>query len=147
MARIVSGSITCEPRLHIGLLQLPELDAVIHPLDALAQRSLRAGRLGLLEEMRDVVARFGGEEFLILLPGTRGPGALIVAEQIRTAFSKVHIRHIQGEEETESISISIGVAVPAPAEPIQRVIERADQALYQAKNDGRNRVCVSPGST
>jgi len=92
---------------------------------------------------RDVVARFGGEEFLILLPDTPGHGALALAEQIRTAFSKVRIRRTGSKESIDQITISIGVAVPAPAESLEQAIERADQALYQAKSDGRNCVRVA----
>jgi diguanylate cyclase len=89
---------------------------------------------------RDVVARFGGEEFLILLPDTPSQGALALAEQIRAAFGKVRIRRHGQEVNGEQVTISLGVAVPGPAETLEQAIERADQALYQAKSDGRN--CV-----
>jgi diguanylate cyclase len=92
---------------------------------------------------RDVVARFGGEEFLILLPDTPAKGALALAEQIRLSFRKVRIRRTGREEAIEPVTISIGVAVPAPAEAMESVIERADKALYQAKSDGRNCVRVA----
>jgi diguanylate cyclase len=89
---------------------------------------------------RDIVARFGGEEFLILLPDTAQDGALALAEQMRSAMGKVRIRRTGREELIEPVTVSIGVALPAPSESMDNVIERADQALYQAKNDGRN--CV-----
>jgi diguanylate cyclase len=89
---------------------------------------------------RDVVARFGGEEFLILLADTATIGAIALAEKIRKAFGEVRIRRTGREETIEPVTISIGVAVPAAAESIEQVIERADKALYQAKNEGRN--CV-----
>jgi diguanylate cyclase len=95
---------------------------------------------------RDVVGRFGGEEFLILLPDTPVKGALALAEQIRGAFSKVRIRRTGREETIEPVTISIGVAVPAPGEAMEQVVERADKALYQAKSDGRNCVRLAPAA-
>ena len=89
---------------------------------------------------RDVAARFGGEEFLVLLPSTPGNGALALAEQIRVAFSRVRIRRTGSGQTGDQVTISIGVAVPTVGETLEQVIERADQALYQAKHAGRN--CV-----
>jgi diguanylate cyclase len=89
---------------------------------------------------RDIVARFGGEEFVVLLPDTPGHGALALAEQIRTAFGKLRIRRQGSDELIAQVSISIGVATPLPGESAEQAIDRADQALYQAKNEGRN--CV-----
>ncbi len=89
---------------------------------------------------RDIVARFGGEEFVVLLPETPGRGALALAEQIRTAFGKLRIRRQAGDEMIAQVSISIGVATPLADENVERAIDRADQALYRAKNEGRN--CV-----
>jgi diguanylate cyclase len=87
---------------------------------------------------RDVASRFGGEEFLILLPDTSGAGAMAVAEQIRTTFSKARIRRSGSEEAMGQVTISIGIAVPSLDEPLDQVIARADTALYQAKREGRN---------
>lgn len=89
---------------------------------------------------RDLAVRFGGEEFVVLLPQTGRTGAVAVAEQIRVAFSRVRIRRTGGEVTAEPVTVSIGIAVPRPGEPISAAIERADQALYQAKKGGRN--CV-----
>lgn len=89
---------------------------------------------------RDVVARFGGEEFVVLLPDTPGQGALALAEQIRAAFGKLRIRRQGSDEMIAQITISIGVATPLPGESVEQAIDRADKALYRAKNAGRN--CV-----
>ena len=92
---------------------------------------------------RDVVARFGGEEFVVLLPETPGHGALALAEQIRTAFGKLRIRRQGSDEMIAQITISIGVATPFPGESVEQAIDRADKALYRAKNEGRNCVRIA----
>jgi diguanylate cyclase len=95
---------------------------------------------------RDIVARFGGEEFVMLLPDTPAQGAMAVAEQIRLAFSKARIRRNGSEQVLNHVTISIGAAMPGPGETLEQVIDRADKALYQAKNEGRNCVRMStPG--
>lgn len=87
--------------------------------------------------IEDAIARWGGEEFLILLRATGSEDALTVAEKIRQKISE---KGFTTTATTLPITISLGVAVfnndPEPAE----VIKRADQALYQAKENGRNRV-------
>jgi diguanylate cyclase len=92
---------------------------------------------------RDIVARFGGEEFIILLPSTPESGAFALAEQLRATFAKGRIRRANSDEFIDKVTISIGVAVPAPGETIEQAIERADKALYQAKQEGRNCVRVA----
>ena len=92
---------------------------------------------------RDIVARFGGEEFIILLPNTPKVGAQAVAEQLRSTFAKSRIRRINSDQYIDHITISIGVALPAAGETIDQAIERADKALYRAKQEGRNCVRVA----
>ena len=92
---------------------------------------------------RDIVARWGGEEFVVLLPDTHGDGAFALAEQIRIAFSKLQVRRGPKQEANEPITISIGVALIAPREELEQAIGRADVALYRAKESGRNCVRVA----
>jgi diguanylate cyclase (GGDEF)-like protein len=90
----------------------------------------------------DRVARYGGEEFCILLPHTVHDGALQAAERLRAAINQVDI---PWNDEHIAVSISTGLACAAePGESLQSLLRRADEALYQAKSDGRNRVVMAP---
>ncbi|MCX5824788.1 MAG: diguanylate cyclase [Deltaproteobacteria bacterium] len=89
----------------------------------------------------DVAARYGGEEFVVLLPGTPLPGALAVAESIRSGIEALAIPHASSSA-APVVTISLGVAsvVPAPDGAAAEILSAADQALYRAKGEGRNRV-------
>lgn len=86
----------------------------------------------------DVVARFGGEEFVLILPKTDLQGATSVAENVRNNISKHTLRH--GKKLIGKITVSIGAAQAQHDETADDLIDRADQALYQAKRNGRNQV-------
>ena len=90
----------------------------------------------------DLLARYGGEEFIIILPATPQRQAMIVAERLRAAVER--IRFISGGRRIP-LSVSIGVAgwIPAPGETPARLIQAADDALYRAKANGRNRIMAS----
>ncbi|USX17426.1 diguanylate cyclase [Oxalobacteraceae bacterium OTU3CAMAD1] len=105
-----------------------------------------------LKRPADLAARYGGEEFVIILPETPLTGALIVAESCRRHLEHLAIENPQATTELSSVTMSIGVAsvIPSPQSSIEDLIELADQALYAAKNAGRNRVMSAddlPGST
>ena len=93
-----------------------------------------------LTRKSDVVFRLGGEEFLILLPETGMEGARSLAETLRIEVEKVLIRLEDGTE--LRFTISIGVSqVEAGEQNFDASMTRADTALYEAKESGRNRVC------
>jgi|GEM_PF-3199197 len=92
----------------------------------------------------DLVARYGGEEFVCVLPDTDAKGAKLIAENLRSAIAIAAIAH-ETSEVADFVTMSFGVATVQPRNdkaPLE-LIETADQALYQAKADGRNRVVVS----
>lgn len=90
---------------------------------------------------RDVVARFGGEEFAVLLPNTNLNGALIVAENLRHSISSRELTHRDTKEQYGLITISIGAAqFHKGKDTATSLIKRADEALYRSKKGGRNRV-------
>lgn len=92
----------------------------------------------------DVAARFGGEEFVMLLPETAISGAVVVAERIRVALENKDFVPM-GCHHRVTISIGIG-EYPSSGLEGDEIIKRADEALYQAKSGGRNRVCAAqPG--
>jgi len=89
----------------------------------------------------DVAARFGGEEFVILLPETALNDAVVVAERIRMAVESFNFQPVGCQS---GITISIGISeFPMHGMSTAELVKRADEALYQAKTSGRNRVCMA----
>lgn len=89
---------------------------------------------------RDVPARFGGEEFAILLPLTSLEGACVLAENIRKEISSKNLKVKNSQERIGVVTVSLGVAQAAPEDTPETLVERADRALYRAKVCGRNQV-------
>ena len=88
----------------------------------------------------DLVARYGGEEFAVILPDTDASGAMNVAEKIRRGVESLKIPH-PGSQVCEYVTISLGISaisLPDPNMSIESLINKADMALYQAKEKGRN---------
>lgn len=88
----------------------------------------------------DIAARFGGEEFAVILPQTELPGAETVAEQIRRAVSSGQLKDKASGEAYGKITISVGIAQFFGSDLPNDLIHRADKALYLAKERGRNRI-------
>ncbi len=94
--------------------------------------------LGSVVRESDFVGRYGGEEFIILLPDSGRDAAVGVCERLRTAFAEIRV--LEGDR---SVTASFGVAVfPEDAPDATRLVRNADRALYRAKANGRNRVEV-----
>lgn len=91
---------------------------------------------------RDTAVRFGGEEFVVVLPETRLEEATAIANQIRASVETKKIVKRSSGETLGSITLSLGVAQWAPGEDIADLVNRADACLYAAKRAGRNRVLV-----
>jgi diguanylate cyclase (GGDEF)-like protein len=90
----------------------------------------------------DIPCRFGGEEFVAILPGADADAALRRAEQLRSKIEDIIVRYL--EKNLPRITVSIGVAVfPEAGDNPQAVLKAADEALYRAKEKGRNRVELS----
>lgn len=106
-------------------------DLALSEVGQLLQRSCRAA---------DLLARWGGEEFLLLLPDTRQDEGLQLAERIRLAVSQLSVCH---RGEPVLLTASLGLATLAPGRDLAALVGAADAALYAAKQAGRNRVALA----
>jgi diguanylate cyclase (GGDEF)-like protein len=107
-------------------------DALLKVIGDILRESLRS---------MDYASRYGGDEFLVLLPEVRIDGAVEVAERIREKVTEARLRR---GTESAAVTVSIGVAsFPEHGETPEAIIAGADGALYHAKRKGRNRVVVA----
>jgi diguanylate cyclase (GGDEF)-like protein/PAS domain S-box-containing protein len=97
-----------------------------------------------IKRATDLAARYGGEEFVVILPNTDSDGAFQVAQEIHEAIAQLNIPHVASVVK-EYVTFSIGIATLKPTSDMVslNLIEAADQALYQAKAQGRNRSCIN----
>jgi len=100
---------------------------------------------GTLKRPVDFAARWGGEEFVVLLPGTGADGAVDVAERVRKNVEAAVIPAQDGGETRITVSIGVNAVIPGEGDSVKAFIENADQALYRAKEAGRNRYMLSHG--
>lgn len=107
--------------------------------EALRQTALRIQ--DVLNRPADMAFRYGGEEFVILLPDTEASAAHILARQIWTAMRS---EPIVMKDQTVRLTISIGIAATMPDKDnsYYTLLKRADEKLYEAKNEGRDRICI-----
>lgn len=127
-------------------------DRLGHQAGDACLRALATALTKRVSRPADLVARFGGEEFVVLLPDTPLEGARHVAEMIRLAIHNLGIAHpgspmpvsgglFRGQPHV-TVSIGCTALIPSPGARVQQLIELADQALYEAKRSGRDRVCA-----
>ena len=113
---------------------------------ACGDHCLRSVAATLRAELRpdDVLGRYGGEEFLVLLPGHDAAASRVIAERLRQAMERAEI---EWQGAAIALTISIGMAARRDGDgDAAALLERADKALYAAKREGRNRVCVAPAA-
>ena len=103
-------------------------DEVLREISERCRKTLRSN---------DVLGRYGGEEFVIVFPETNIGEAAVVAERLRAAIAQ---DPIQVGDKTLAATVSIGLAAYAPGQDLDQLFQRADSALYTAKQDGRNLV-------
>jgi diguanylate cyclase (GGDEF)-like protein len=106
-------------------------DRVLKRIIHLARGCLRSG---------DIVARWGGEEFVVLLPATDLNGALLIAEKIRY---RIEVEHFDALATDLRVTVSIGCAEISSNEDLDELVARADSALYEAKHQGRNQTAAA----
>jgi len=123
-------------------------DALGHPEGDRCLQVVAATLGATLRRAVDLVCRYGGEEFVVLLPGTDADGALLLAERLREAVLQRRLPHPGEGAGVVSISLGVAMAWPAPghAGGAEALLADADGALYQAKQLGRNRSVVAPRS-
>jgi diguanylate cyclase (GGDEF)-like protein len=112
-------------------------------------RQVAQGIVQSIKRSEDRVTRYGGEEFAIILPNTNLKGALQIAETIRSHIKSLQLAHISAFPHA-IVTVSIGVAtmIPRDEDTSSQLIDRADRGLYQAKQNGRDRVeCCEPSQT
>ena len=107
-------------------------------------RRIAKAILDALPRSSDMVSRFGGEEFAVILPEMEPTTALEVAETIRTAVTDLQVPHAGNPMGIQTISIGVAVAVPEREDCVVSLLRASDAALYRAKNLGRNRVEGDP---
>ena len=141
-----------ERDLHLATRMRQPLSLMMLDMDNLKQINDKSGHEGgdnslrmLAETLRaelravDTAARFGGDEFAIILPQANTEGALVVAERLRARIEESAIPGV------DSMTASFGLATfPLHASSRDTLVVAADRALYQAKHTGRNRVCLPP---
>ena len=114
-----------------------------HPAGDRCLRTISGLAVESLRRAADTVARIGGEEFAIILPGTPAAGAMESAERLRSAVVREEIAHTGNAQQVVTVSIGCATMFPAQGTDAHDLMAAADAALYAAKKGGRNRVEVA----
>ncbi len=132
-----------ESAFSILMIDIDHFKAVNDRFGHLVGDSLLKGLSKLFEShlrKKDIACRYGGEEFLILLPETEIDGAKAVGEKIKNTLGKKEWKLKETGESMGMVSVSMGIAQYKINEPEKKLIQRADEALFLAKNNGRNEI-------
>jgi diguanylate cyclase (GGDEF)-like protein/PAS domain S-box-containing protein len=117
-----------------------------HVLGDACLRQIAVAAQGVIHRSSDLFARYGGEEFAVVLPNTDRNGAQLVAEQIRRAVEMCGLPHSGNPHGVVTVSIGCATQTLDHDSEVTSLVEAADQAMYQAKSAGRNRVEVAASS-
>jgi len=120
-------------------------DTYGHQQGDVALRAIAKAITSTFKRSSDFAARWGGEEFSLLLPSTDSSGAFEIAEQIRRQIEDMNIPSSDGSISKITVSIGINTLVPIDGSTINEFISGADEVLYKAKRNGRNRICNFKG--
>lgn len=121
-------------------------DGLGHQAGDLCLKKVASVLTAQLKRPADLAARYGGEEFAIVLPDTGMDGALKIAELCRAGLEQLALEHPDPERRIVTMSIGVASAIPNANHSLEQLISQADQALYAAKQRGRNRVMAAAGS-
>lgn len=143
---IKSGESAIAARTHLGMIMV-DVDHFKAYNDMLGHRAgdecLREVARAITANVRhdtDIVTRYGGEEFAVLVPGMPPEGTEALGERIRAAIEALAIPHPRAPGATVTVSVGTSAAIPDGTEALDELMERADSALYRSKHLGRNRV-------
>ncbi|WP_413164701.1 GGDEF domain-containing protein [Capilliphycus salinus ALCB114379] len=119
-------------------------DTYGHPAGDYCLKQIAQSLKKSVQRPADLVARYGGEEFVIILVNTDEKGAVHLAEKIRREIQNLNIPH-QASEVSDRVTVSIGISTTIPTSETQpdRLIKQADEALYSAKQQGRDRYILA----
>jgi len=116
-------------------------DTYGHPRGDNCLKQIAEAAQDIVSRPGDMVARFGGEEFVVVLPNTENEGAMQVAQEICIAMNSRRLPHVGNPYGVVTISVGCATMVPSFGQHAVNLIEMADSALYKAKHGGRNRAC------
>ncbi|MEO1427989.1 MAG: PleD family two-component system response regulator [Cyanobacteria bacterium J06632_19] len=114
-----------------------------HPAGDLCLQKVAAVLNGAAQKNQDLVARYGGEEFAVIMPNTHAPGAVHVAALMQSGVRELQVEHLEsGISNCVTLSLGVATTIPNFESSPSDLILASDKALYQAKQEGRNRIVL-----